>query len=109
MFRRAKIIGWIDYLDGFWLDWERWFTEVEESHTSYLALSFFRSPHHQRSWVTAAGAVLDSAALRVATMDLPRSWQAQLCSAPDTWHCGASPGPTASATTPTRRRPIPSP
>jgi len=79
MFRRAKIIGWIDYLDDFWLDWERWFTEVEESHTSYLALSFFRSPHHQRSWVTAAGAVLDSAALRVATMDLPRSWQAQLC------------------------------
>ncbi|HEY7071370.1 MAG TPA: hypothetical protein VH479_14685 [Acidimicrobiales bacterium] len=79
MFRRAKTIGWIDYLDGFWLDWERWFTEVEESHTSYLALSFFRSPHHQRSWITAAGAVLDAAALRVATMDLPRSWQAQLC------------------------------
>ena len=79
LFRRAKLIGWIEELDGFWLDWERWFTEVEESHTSYLALSFFRSPHHGRSWITAAGAVLDSAALRASAIDLPRSWQAQLC------------------------------
>jgi hypothetical protein len=79
MFRRAKVIGWIGELDGFWLEWERWFTEVEESHTSYLALSFFRSPHHGRSWITAAGAVLDTAALRAAAVDLPRSWQAQLC------------------------------
>jgi hypothetical protein len=78
LFRRAKLIGWIEELDGFWLDWERWFTEVEESHTSYLALSFFRSPHHGRSWITAAGAVLDSAALRASAIDLPRSWQAQL-------------------------------
>jgi hypothetical protein len=79
LFRRAKLIGWIPELDGFWLDWERWFTEVEESHTSYLALPFFRSPHHGRSWITAAGAVLDSAALRASAIDLPHSWQAPLC------------------------------
>jgi hypothetical protein len=79
LFRRAERIGWIEDLDGFWLEWERWFTEVEESHTTYLALPFFRSPHHGRSWVTAAGAVLDSAALRASAIDLPRSWQAQLC------------------------------
>ena len=79
LFRRAKRIGWIQELDDFWLDWERWFTEVEESHTSYLALPFFRSPHPGRSWITAAGAVLDSAALRAVAIDLPRSWQAQLC------------------------------
>jgi hypothetical protein len=79
MFQRAKIIGWIQELDGFWLEWERWFTEVEESHTSYLALSFFRSPHPGRSWITAAGAVLDSAALRSSAVDMPHSWQAQLC------------------------------
>ena len=72
LFRRAERIGWIEELDGFWVDWERWFTEVEESHTSYLALSFFRSPHHGRSWITAAGAVLDSAALRASAIDLPR-------------------------------------
>ncbi len=79
LFQRAERIGWIEELDGFWVDWERWFTEVEESHTSYLALSFFRSPHHGRSWITAAGAVLDSAALRASAIDLPASWQAQLC------------------------------
>jgi hypothetical protein len=79
LFQRAKRIGWIEELDDFWLEWERWFTEVEESHTSYLALPFFRSPHHGRSWITAAGAVLDSAALRASAIDLPRSWQAQLC------------------------------
>jgi hypothetical protein len=79
LFRRAKRIGWIEELDGLWLDWERWFTEVEESHTSYLSLPFFRSPHPRRSWITAAGAVLDSASLRASAIDLPRSWQAQLC------------------------------
>jgi hypothetical protein len=79
LYRRAKSIGWIDDLEGFWLDWERWFNEVEESHSAYMALPFFRSPHPQRSWITAAGAVLDSAALRASTLDKPRSWRAELC------------------------------
>jgi hypothetical protein len=79
LFRRATLIGWIEELDDFWLEWERWFTEVEESHTSYLSLPFFRSPHPGRSWITAAGAVLDSASIRASAIDLPRSWQAQLC------------------------------
>jgi hypothetical protein len=79
LFERAQRIGWIDELDDLWREWERWFTEVEESHTSYLSLPFFRSPHPGRSWITAAGAVLDSASLRVAAIDLPPSWQAQLC------------------------------
>jgi hypothetical protein len=79
LFRRANLIGWIQELDDFWLEWERWFTEVEESHTSYLSLPFFRSPHPGRSWITAAGAVLDSASIRASAIDLPPSWQAQLC------------------------------
>jgi hypothetical protein len=77
LFRRAHRIGWD--ADDLWTDWERWFAEVEESHTSYLALPFFRSPHHARSWITAAGAVLDSAALRASTLEGPPSWQAELC------------------------------
>ena len=35
-----------------------------ETHTSLAVLSFFRSPNPHRSWITAAGAVLDAAALR---------------------------------------------
>jgi hypothetical protein len=79
LYRRAQVIGWVDNLDGFWQDWERWFAEIEESHTSFLALPFFRSPRGERSWITAAGAVLDAAAIRNSTLDLPRSWRAQLC------------------------------
>jgi hypothetical protein len=77
LFRRAHRIHWD--VDELWSDWELWFAEVEESHTSYLALPYFRSPRHDRSWVTSAGAVLDAAALRASTIDKPRSWQAELC------------------------------
>ena len=45
------------------VEWERWFVDVEETHTSLPALVFFRSPQPDHSWVTAAGAVLDGAAL----------------------------------------------
>jgi hypothetical protein len=55
----------------FWEQWENWFVELEESHTSLSALVFFRSPQPDGSWVNAAGAVLDAAALRLALVDLP--------------------------------------
>ncbi|MEA2640493.1 MAG: hypothetical protein QOF51_1887 [Chloroflexota bacterium] len=59
--------------------WEAWFAELEETHTSLPALVFFRSPQPQHSWVTAAGAVIDSAALIVATLDIPHDAQVDLC------------------------------
>ena len=43
--------------------WEEWFMDVEESHTSQPSLVFFRSPHPERSWITAACCVLDTAAI----------------------------------------------
>jgi hypothetical protein len=51
--------------------WENWFAEVEESHTSFLPLIFFRSPQPDRSWITAAGAVLDTAAMMMTVVDFP--------------------------------------
>ena len=51
--------------------WENWFAEVEESHTSLLPLVFFRSPQADRSWITAAGAVLDTAAMMMTVVDFP--------------------------------------
>ncbi len=51
--------------------WEHWFAEVEESHTSLLPLIFFRSPQPDRSWITAAGAVLDTAAMMMTVVDFP--------------------------------------
>jgi hypothetical protein len=55
----------LDELDELWEQWEEWFVELEETHTSLPALVFFRSPQPDHSWVTAAGAVLDGAALYV--------------------------------------------
>jgi hypothetical protein len=62
-----------------WLPWTEWFVEVEETHTSLSALPYFRSPQPDRSWVTAAGVVLDAAALYSSALDVPRSPSAELC------------------------------
>ena len=79
LLRRAHVIGWLDQLDDLWIDWERWFVEIEESHTSNAALPFFRSQHPERSWITAAGCVLDAAAITAACVDVPRNYRAELC------------------------------
>lgn len=55
----------------FWESWEQWFTEIDENHTSLAALVFFRSPQAGQSWINAAGAVMDGAALTQSTVDLP--------------------------------------
>jgi hypothetical protein len=76
---RAHRTGFLDDMDGFWEHWMTWFTEVAETHTSYAALVFFRSPHPHRNWVTASGAVLDTAAVRLACLDIPWTPAAPLC------------------------------
>lgn len=76
---RAHSIRGLDYLTDLWREWEVWFAEVEESHTSLAALNFFRSPQPDRSWITAAGAVLDAASLMASAVEVPRTPEAQLC------------------------------
>ncbi len=68
----------MEYLRELWVEWESWFAELEESHTSLAALVFFRSPKADHSWVTAAGAVLDAAALGASTLELERDVQMDL-------------------------------
>jgi hypothetical protein len=79
MIERFRRIQGLDRLSEQWQMWEIWFTELEETHTSFSPLVFFRSPRPDQSWVTAAGAVLDAAALTASTLDLPRDPQAELC------------------------------
>ena len=76
---RAQRMDRFQLLDDVWTQWQGWFAEVEETHTSLGVLSFFRSPLSHRSWITAAGAVLDGASLRLAAVDLPFDPQAGLC------------------------------
>ena len=78
------LLGWLNH-DGSvqnddqqWVQWERWFVEIEESHTSLPILSFFRSPQPGRSWVTSCGLILDTAALLFAAVDGPQPRQAQI-------------------------------
>jgi hypothetical protein len=79
MIERFNRIHGLDALHEVWRDWEQWFVDVEESHTSIAAVVFFRSTRPGHSWITAAGAVLDAAALVRSTVDVERDPQADLC------------------------------
>lgn len=76
---RLARIGGLERLSDFWEEWTRWFADIEETHVSTPSLVFFRSPQAERSWVTAAGAVLDAASLLLSSLDLERQPQAALC------------------------------
>lgn len=80
----ATLLSWLNH-DGSvqnddqqWAQWEQWFVEIEESHTSLPILNFFRSPQPGRSWVASCGLILDTAALLFAAVDGPRPRQAQI-------------------------------
>jgi hypothetical protein len=79
LLERFHAIGWNDQLPALWSTWEGWFNEIAETHTTFAVLPFFRSPNPHRSWVTAAGAVLDGAALANSTLSIPWSPEAGLC------------------------------
>ena len=72
-------IGWLDQLESFWLAWEQWFAEIEESHTTFPMMALFRSPNPKRSWITAAGTVLDSAALTLTVLKDKGTGAAAVC------------------------------
>jgi len=68
----AQLTGSFETLDdAFWRDWEDWFIEIAESHTSLVILNFYRSPDPDNHWIATARTVLDMAALRIAVVDLP--------------------------------------
>jgi hypothetical protein len=79
MLARFHVIQGLERLEPMWRSWERWFVELEESHTTFQAIALFRSPLPHRSWVTAAGAVLDAASFTVSTLDRPAGPDPQLC------------------------------
>jgi len=76
---RTHQIHGLASLTEVWEQWETWFAALEESHTSLAALVFFRSPKGQRSWVTAAGTILDAASIQASTLDVPFDPATHLC------------------------------
>jgi hypothetical protein len=79
LFVRAHRVGYLDRLDDLFVQWQLWFVEMEETHTSLSILTFFRSTNPHRSWLTSAGCILDAAALKASTLDLPTTPEPQLC------------------------------
>lgn len=79
MIARYHRIHGLDRLNDQWRAWEQWFVDIEESHTSIFAVVFFRSQQPNRSWITAAGTILDAASLARSTLDIARDPQADLC------------------------------
>jgi hypothetical protein len=59
--------------------WETWFEDLEESHTSMSLIVFYRSSRPGIDWVTAAGAVLDTLALYLSTLDVKAVSHASFC------------------------------
>jgi hypothetical protein len=74
-FHRLQGLG---ALNEMWVRWEEWFSDVEETHTSLSVLVHYRSQQPDHSWVNAAGAMMDAAAIVRSSLDTPADVQADL-------------------------------
>ena len=75
---RFQSVDLLPALADLWIEAESWFIDLEESHTTLAALPFYRSPRSSRSWILAAGAILDGVALIRSTVDVPTEPRADL-------------------------------
>ncbi|MGB7339080.1 MAG: hypothetical protein WBC91_09335 [Phototrophicaceae bacterium] len=62
-----------DQMQVLWTDWQDWFLQIEEQHTTLVLLNFYRSPKAARHWLTAAGCVLDTAAIIASSVAVERA------------------------------------
>jgi hypothetical protein len=75
----AQSVESYDRLDELWREWETWFIDVGETHTTLPILNFYRSPLPTQTWIGCAATVLDAAALFNAAVDAEPSPTAGLC------------------------------
>lgn len=78
MLLRLAHSGNIATIDPFLAEWERWSAELLESHLSYPLLSFYRSQHHNQSWLAALTAILDTCTFIIVGIKGSDAYQAQL-------------------------------
>jgi hypothetical protein len=62
-----------------WEAWESWFRMIGDTHSVLPMLAMSPSVQSDQSWVTAAAAVLDAAALAVSSMNTPDVEAARVC------------------------------
>jgi hypothetical protein len=58
---------------GIWVQVSDWFIDLEQSHTAFPALTYFRSQSPGGSWVSIAGALLESVALVLSSVSDPKN------------------------------------
>ena len=75
---RSNSIGTLADLQERWSAWEEWFVELEETHTTVPSLVFFRSAQPGRTWIGAAEAALDTAAIVTACELTPSTGHAEM-------------------------------
>jgi hypothetical protein len=73
-----KQLGLDGELAAMFSRWEEWAAYVQHAHKSHPIVAYFRSDEAHGDWVTALGAVLDTAALTVAAVDKQPKGHAQL-------------------------------
>jgi hypothetical protein len=73
-YARAGLSG---SLAALYRDWEKWSADVLHSHRANPVLALFRSADEDGEWLAAFGAVMDSAALLLATVDEKGAHQAE--------------------------------
>jgi hypothetical protein len=78
MITRMHRVSGLDVMHEMYEKWEIWFAELEETHSSLPVLVFYRSQQHDKSWVNAAGAMMDAAALMRSAVAVPPDVQADL-------------------------------
>ena len=74
---RHELIDNVSSLADLYSRWEELAADLAESHTTYQALIYFRSPHPMRSWITGLLSVLDAAALHLSLNPLSAPPQAR--------------------------------
>jgi len=78
MITRMHRVSGLGGMHELWEKWEQWFAELEETHSSLPVLVFYRSQQPDKSWVNAAGAVMDAGALMRSSVAVPADVQADL-------------------------------
>lgn len=69
LLRRSAHSGNYNELVAFLRDWEKWCSEILESHLSYPVLNYYRSQHERQSWLAALTMLLDVCALVITGLD----------------------------------------
>jgi hypothetical protein len=59
-------------------EWERWSSDIMETHLSYPVLCYYRSQHDNQSWLAALATILDASAMLIAGVDGAPTRQATL-------------------------------